>query len=72
MRKLVCAVALLAVFAGVSVLTISPVDARGCNPDPNPDKGRGCSIHCPPCTTVVCTPGGRCPFSCEPVPGCTP
>ena len=73
-RKLVCAVVVLVVALGLVALISSPIDARGCKPDPNPDHGRDhfCIIDCPPCTFTVCTPGGRCPFTCEPIPDCTP
>ena len=71
-RKLVCAAAVIAVLVGVLALASTPVNARGCKPDPNPNGKDGCSIHCPPCTVVVCTPGGRCPYGCEPIPDCVP
>ena len=73
MRKLACAVALLAVLGGMLALAAAPVGAGSCKPDPNPDQGRDrCSIHCPPCTVLVCTTGGKCPWACEPIPDCVP
>ena len=73
-RRLMCMVVVVAFALGVVALVSSPIDARGCKGDPNPDHGvdRSCTIDCPPCSFAVCTPGGRCPWTCEPIPDCVP
>ena len=73
-RKLSCVMVVLALVVGGLAVVSSPIDARGCAPDPNPDRGRDtfCTVDCGPCTFAVCTPGGRCPWTCEPIPNCVP
>jgi hypothetical protein len=71
-RKLVSALLVAVVVLGIAALISTPVGARGCKPDPNPNGRDHCSIRCAPCYQLVCIHGGRCPYLCAPIPGCTP
>ena len=61
------------VVLGLTALSSTPAGAGRCKPDPNPNGRDHCVVdHCPPCSTLVCVQGGKCPFVCEPIPGCVP
>lgn len=70
-RKLFLAALGAVVVLGLGALSATPAGAGRCKPDPNPNGRDHCFLHCPPCTTLVCVSGnGKCPFMCEPMPGC--
>jgi len=60
------------VVLGLTALTSTPAGAGRCKPDPNPNGRDHCAIDCGRCAMPVCVQGGKCPFVCEPIPGCVP
>ena len=55
---------------GFAALSSTPAGAGRCKPDPNANGRDHCAVDCGPCATLVCVQGGKCPFVCEPIPGC--
>ena len=73
LRKLLGVALGAVVVLGLTALSSTPAGAGRCKPDPNPNGRDHCVVDCrPPCSTLVCVQGGKCPFVCEPIPGCVP